>query len=210
MAISVHYAGDSSLLVRLGGSQAQLHRFVKLLQREPVEGVVNLHPAYGSVLIVFDALRFEHAAIEASLARVIERMPEVRLSDPKRVTIPVRYGGEFGPDLDDVAAAHDLSPQQVIEMHAAAEYVVAFLGFVAGFAYLDGLPEGLATPRLPQPRARVPAGSVGIAGGQTAVYPVATPGGWRLIGQTEVELFRASREPMSLLEMGDRVRFEPV
>ena len=105
---------------------------------------------------------------------------------------------------------HGLTPQQAIELHASATYFVYFLGFVPGFAYLGGLPEALATPRLPTPRRSVPAGSVGIAGNQTGVYPFATPGGWRLIGRTPVAMFRPDRNDMSLLSIGDRVRFMPI
>jgi inhibitor of KinA len=109
-----------------------------------------------------------------------------------------------------VCAIHGLTPAQVIELHASAEYLVYFLGFVPGFAYLGELPEALVTPRLAVPRRRVPAGSVGIAGNQTGVYPFATPGGWRLIGRTPVAMFRDEREGFSLLTIGDRVRFAPI
>jgi inhibitor of KinA len=122
----------------------------------------------------------------------------------------VCYGGEFGPDLSDAAALHNLTPEQAIEAHASATYTVCFLGFAPGFAYLGGLPDALATPRLPTPRRRVPAGSVGIAGHQTGVYPFSTPGGWRLIGRTPLKMFRPDREAMCLLAIGDRVRFTPV
>jgi inhibitor of KinA len=126
------------------------------------------------------------------------------------VEIPACYGGEFGPDLTEVCAIHGLTPAQAIELHASAEYLVYFSGFVPGFAYLGELPEALVTPRLAVPRRRVPAGSVGIAGNQTGVYPFATPGGWRLIGRTPVAMFRAEREGFSLLAIGDRVRFAPI
>src|SRR6202030_78899 len=119
-------------------------------------------------------------------------------------------GGEFGPDLAEVCAIHGLIPAQSIELHASAEYLVYFLGFVPGFAYLGELPEALVTPRLATPRRRVPAGSVGIAGNQTGVYPVETPGGWRLLGRTPIEMFRPDQKALSLLSIGDRVRFIPI
>ena len=124
--------------------------------------------------------------------------------------IPVCYGGDFGPDLSEVAALHRSTPEQVIELHAATTYLVYFLGFVPGFAYLGELPEALVTPRLAAPRRRVPAGSVGIAGNQTGVYPFETPGGWRLLGRTPTPMFRAGANPQSLLSTGDRVRFVPI
>jgi len=126
------------------------------------------------------------------------------------VTIPVRYGGEAGPDLEDVARRTGLEPRQVIERHAGAVYQVRFLGFTPGFAYLGPLDPSLVCPRLESPRRSVPAGSVAIAADQTAVYPASTPGGWRLIGRTGAVLFDPARDPMSLLAIGDRVRFEPL
>src|SRR4029077_12970136 len=120
------------------------------------------------------------------------------------------YGGEFGPDLDDVAQAHGLKPAEVIQLHASRTYHAYFLGFAPGFAYLGELPEEIATPRLESPRKKVPAGSVAIAGRQTAVSPFATPGGWRLIGRTPLPVFRSDRKPMELVSVGDQVRFRPV
>jgi KipI family sensor histidine kinase inhibitor len=125
------------------------------------------------------------------------------------VEIAARYGGPDGPDLELVAEAHRLSPASVIELHAGATYRVLFLGFAPGFAYLDGLPPELATPRRSTPRERVPAGSIGIAGRQTAVYPLSMPGGWNLIGRTDVTLFDASLERPARLAPGDTVRFVP-
>ena len=125
------------------------------------------------------------------------------------IEIPVRYGGEDGPDLEAVAAAHDLRPADVAELHAAAVHTVLFLGFAPGFAYLGGLPEQLVTPRRATPRERVPAGSVAIAGEHSGVYPRSMPGGWNLIGRTDQALFDAGREPPSLLAPGALVRFVP-
>jgi inhibitor of KinA len=126
------------------------------------------------------------------------------------VEIPVCYGEEYGPDLNDVSAMHAMTPQQVVDLHSSANYLVYFLGFVPGFAYLGELPKALATPRLPTPRRIVPPGSVGIAGNQTGVYPVATPGGWRLLGRTPISMFRPEQNGLSLLSIGDRVRFSPI
>jgi inhibitor of KinA len=126
------------------------------------------------------------------------------------VEIPVCYGGEYGPDLEEVAALRGIDTEQVVRLHSSAAYQVYFLGFVPGFAYLGELPDELVTPRLATPRKKVPAGSVGITGNQTGVYPFATPGGWRLLGRTPVAMFRAEREGLSLLSIGDRVRFMPI
>ncbi|MDY4350317.1 5-oxoprolinase subunit PxpB [Pectobacterium brasiliense] len=134
---------------------------------------------------------------------------ELLVFDPRDIDIPVVYGGEAGPDLADVAAHSGLSVSQVVEAHAAAQYVVYFLGFQPGFAYLGGLNEKLHMPRRAEPRLRVPAGSVGIGGAQTGIYPLATPGGWQLIGRTSLKLFTPQTMPPTLLRPGDNVRFLP-
>jgi KipI family sensor histidine kinase inhibitor len=208
------YASDQSLIVYLGdGINLETHRRVlkllRLLESEPVPGVRNLHPAYCSMLIVFDPVRQEHESLERVLAGYIGRLDTVSLADPRTVEIPVWYGGEYGPDLNEVAALHGISRERVVELHCSASFVVYFLGFVPGFAYLGGLPPELATPRLEVPRKQVPAGSVAIGGSQTGIYPFVTPGGWLLIGKTPLRIFDASRSEMSILRMGDIVRFQP-
>jgi KipI family sensor histidine kinase inhibitor len=189
---------------------ARVRKLLRLLQLEPVAGVGNLHPAYCSLLVKFDALRLRHEEVEAILRQYLARLEEGKLPEPRKVGIPVCYGGEYGPDLADVCALNGISPVEAIELHSSVTYLVYFLGFVPGFAYLGGLPEGLVTPRLATPRRKVPAGSVGIAGNQTGVYPFATPGGWRVIGRTPVAMFRADQDGLSLLSIGDRVRFVPI
>jgi KipI family sensor histidine kinase inhibitor len=208
-------ASDQSLLVYFGqeitlDAHQQVRKLLRLLQLEPVAGIRNLHPAYCSLLVKFDVMKLQHDELEAILRQYLGRLEEVNLPEPRRVEIPVCYGGEFGQDLNDVAAAHGMTPAQAIELHASAEYLVYFFGFVPGFAYLGGLPEELVTPRLATPRRMVPQGSVGIAGHQTGVYPFATPGGWRLLGRTPVAMFRSDRDGLSFLSLGDRVRFTPI
>jgi len=210
-AATFQYASDSSLMIYFGGEIAldthhRILKLLRLLERDPIHGVRNLHPAYCSLLVVFDALAQDHENLQRLLAEYLERSEATPLPEPRTVAIPVHYDG---PDLQDVAALHNLSTGQVIELHSSATYVVYFLGFVPGFAYLGGLPSELATPRLQTPRKRVPAGSVAIGGNQTGVYPFSTPGGWRLIGRTPLEIFRADRPGMSLLSIGDIVRFQP-
>jgi inhibitor of KinA len=187
-----------------------VRKLLRLLELEPVAGVRNLHPAYCSLLVKFDALKLRHDELEAILKKYLDRLKKVNLPEPRQLEIPVCYGGEYGPDLSDVAATHGITPAQAIELHTSTTYLVYFLGFVPGFAYLGQLPEALVTPRLATPRKRVPAGSVGIAGNQTGVYPFATPGGWRLVGRTPMAMFRTDRDGLSLLSIGDRVRFTPI
>jgi KipI family sensor histidine kinase inhibitor len=208
-------ASDTSLLVSFGHQislDAHQHvvKLLRLLESEPVIGIRNLHPAYCSVLIKFDALKLQHGELEAILRPYLARLEDLCLPEPRQLEIPVCYGGEYGPDLNDVSAMHGLTPQQAIGLHASASYVVYFLGFAPGFAYLGGLPDALVTPRLPKPRRSVSPGSVGIAGSQSGVYPFATPGGWRLLGRTPIAMFRPDRSAMSLLSIGDRVRFTPI
>jgi len=208
-------ASDQSLLVSFGQeitlqAHQQVVKLLRLLESEPVAGIRNLHPAYCSLLVKFDGLGLRHEEVEAILRRYLGRLEEVDLPEPRQVEIAVCYGGEFGPDLAAVCTMHGMTPAQAIELHASAEYLVYFLGFVPGFAYLGELSEALVTPRLAVPRRRVPAGSVGIAGNQTGVYPFATPGGWRLLGRTPMAMFRTDRDELSLLSIGDRVRFTPI
>lgn len=188
----------------------QVRKLLRLLELEPIAGVRNLHPAYGSLLIKFDPLKLRHDELENLLRTYVDQMGSVALPDPRLVEIPVCYGGEYGPDLNEVAELHQMTVEQAIELHASATYLVYFLGFAPGFAYLGDVAEQLATPRLPSPRKSVPAGSVGIAGRQTGVYPISTPGGWRLLGRTPVKMFQPDRAQMSLLSLGDRVRFVPI
>lgn len=206
---------DQSLLVYLGEQitpevNEKVRRLLRLLEAEPIPGVRNLHPGYCSLLVKFDAMRLRHEELEAKLRKYLARMDKVELPAPREVEIPVCYGGEFGPDLQDVSAACGVAAGRVIELHGSVEYLVYFLGFVPGFAYLGELPAKLRMPRLPSPRRSVPPGSVGIAGNQTGVYPFATPGGWRLLGRTPLKMFQAERKELSLLSIGDRVRFVPI
>lgn len=205
-------ASDQSLLVCFGEQISQeahdrVRRLLCLLETEPLAAVQNLHPGYCSLLVKFDPRKLDHAELERSLQSFLVRLDQVSLPKPRLVDIPVCYGGEFGPDLGDVAALHGLPEAQAIELHGSARYTVYFLGFVPGFAYLGELPDALVTPRLPNPRRQVPRGSVAIAGKQTGVYPLETPGGWRLIGRTPLAMFRPGARPMSLLSIGDQVHF---
>lgn len=196
-------ASDCSLLIRFGDHiSVELNRQVislfRFLHQANPPWLVNLHPAYATLLIDFHPLTVTHAEVEAFV-----RSQPVTYFVPigRRIDVPVRY---HGPDLPFVAETHRLTIPQVIQLHSQNDYLVAFLGFAPGFAYLLGLPAQLATPRLASPRPQVPAGSVGIAGHQTGIYPAASPGGWRLIGETDLPLHAEWAMP------GDRVRFIPV
>lgn len=202
-------ASDRSLLASFGEEISfENHRRVARLTRalEGAPGVVNLHPAFASVLVEFDPRRRSHAEVEDLIRERFRAAPEAE-GEARTVEIPARYGGADGPDLEDVAGHTGFSPEEVAERFGAAEFVVYFVGFATCFPYLGGLPAELATPRLAAPRKSVPAGSIAIGGAQAGIYPLASPGGWRLIGRTPLALFDPKAEPPPLLRMGDRVRF---
>jgi inhibitor of KinA len=208
-------AGDSALVVEYGdGIDARTNARVRLLQRALQDGghpgIVETVPTYRSLIVHYDPLAMSREALEAVIAAESGLLPDTVSEAFRTVEIPVWYGGEAGPDLGSVAAAAGLDEQAVVDLHAEGDYVVFMLGFMPGFPYLGGLPARLATPRLPTPRTLVPAGSVGIAGAQTGIYPTESPGGWRLVGRTPVSLFDARLSPPALLGPGDHVRFVPV
>jgi len=208
-------ASDQALLVYLGDEiglpeHERVLKLLRLLQKKPPKWLRNLQPAYTSLMVSFDPSLVDHAEVEAALREVEGRAEAARAPRTKTVEIPVCYGGEFGPDLNGVAELHALKPAEVIRLHSSRTYHAYFLGFAPGFAYIGDLPDEIATPRLDSPRKKVPAGSVAIAGKQTAVYPSATPGGWRLIGRTPLSLFRPDRKPMELISIGAQVRFRPI
>jgi len=210
------WASDHAFLVRIGedaslDTHEKVQGALESLRRGSLPGIRDLHPAYASILITFDPLAIEPAHLRARVASALASSSARSSSRTARlVEIPVCYDRDLAPDLLDVARAHDLATEEVVRLHASAEYVVHFLGFVAGFPYLGGLPAILATPRLPVPRKRVPAGSVAIAGSQAGIYPFSTPGGWRILGRTPSKLFVLDRDPPALLAPGDRVRFVPI
>lgn len=211
--MTIRPASDRSLLITFGDAisleaNLEVRRLTHAL--EGTRAVLNLHPAFATLLIDFDPRLRTHEDIEA-LVREKVGSAAAREEEPQRtVEIPVTFGGEAGPDLDDVARHTGLSQEAVVERFCAADFTVYFVGFSTCFPYLGGLPPELATPRLSAPRKHVPAGSVAIGGSQGGVYPLASPGGWRLIGRTSLRLFDPAGTPPPLLRMGDRVRFLPL
>jgi KipI family sensor histidine kinase inhibitor len=208
----IRHTSDHSLLVVFGDeisleAHGQVRRLLHLLEADPPAGILNLHPAYASLLVSYDPRQVERAVLEREVAARLASSAGGALPEPRLVEIPVCYGGEFGPDLSEVASAAGLAPDDVVKEHASGDYLVYFLGFSPGFPYLGGMSERIAAPRRATPRKRVPPGSVAIGGSQTGIYPLSSPGGWQLIGRTPLELFDPARRPPSLLATGDRVRF---
>jgi KipI family sensor histidine kinase inhibitor len=204
-------AGEAGLLISLGDSisPAILARVLALdrrLQEQRPKGLISTVPSYASVLCRFDPDHTDAATLEAEITSLSGQLDTVEL-EGRHLEVPVRYQG---PDLDRVSGHTGRSVAEVIEIHSGAEYLVYCLGFAPGFTYCGELPPALETPRLSSPRTRVAAGSVGIAGRQTGIYAVESPGGWNLIGQTELKLFDPDRDPPCFFKPGDRVRFRPV
>jgi KipI family sensor histidine kinase inhibitor len=168
--------------------------------------VTDVIPGMNNLTLVFNPMQADTRALCAQLTRAWQNT-DANDASGNLVEIPVHYGGENGPDLEEIARHTGLSPEEVIARHTVADYVVFFLGFQPGFAYLGGLDPRLATPRRAEPRLAVPIGSVGIGGEQTGIYPAESPGGWQLLGRTPLKLFDPARPAPSLLAPGDRVRF---
>lgn len=188
-------------------STEMVWRLFAALTRDSHPAILNLHPAYSTLLVEIDLARASSAEIHDWLSLRLAEKSTQEMPPTRDLEVPVRYGGEDGPDLPDVARHCGLSTDEVIRRHCDARYLVAFLGFAPGFPYLTGLPRELATPRLATPRLKVAAGSVGIAGGQTGIYPLSSSGGWRIIGRTSFPIFDATQSPPARFRPGDRVRF---
>ena len=208
-------ASDSSLLVVFGDTmapemQARVLGLFYVLQAQRDKRIRNLHPAYVSLLVDFDPLAMSQEEAVAWVESAGGDGAASAVNSSRAVEIPVCYDQECGPDLSDVATHAGLAVGDVVRLHSGATYDVCFLGFTGGFAYLGGMPAELSTPRLATPRRTVAAGSVGIAGSQTGIYPAETPGGWRLIGRTPLRMFDPQAGPPTLLMPGDRVRFTPI
>lgn len=211
----IRHLGDRGLLIELGtGIDPAVNRRVKRLHRvitrERLHGVVETVPAYASLLVVFDPLQAAPEALKRQIAGLCDFDDDGPAEARAVVEIPVVYGGAAGPDLDAVAAYHNLPVEDVIGLHSGTVYRVYMIGFTPGFPYMGELPEALDTPRRDTPRTHIPKGSVAIAQRQTGIYPVVSPGGWQIIGCTPLALFDPRKETPSFLTMGDAVRFIPI
>ena len=210
--LQAHPLGDSAITISFGTERspellARIHSTAAAVARANITAVEDIVPAYLALTIFYDSLGRSYADLSAELITICEAAPDgaTEQGDRREHVIPARYDG---PDLESVAAATGLTIEDVISRHLARTYTVDVLGFVPGFAYMSELDEAIALPRLSQPRPKVPAGSIAIAGRQTAVYPLDTPGGWHLIGRTDTVMFDPARREPALLRAGDAVRFE--
>ena len=206
--------GDSAITIRFGTEKspallARIQVVAAMIARAKIEGVEDIVPAYLAVTVFYDSLSRAYADLAAQLLKVCESVGEIPAdtAGTREHVIRTRYDGI---DLESVATATGLSAEEVIRRHTARTYRVDLLGFVPGFAYMSELDESLALPRRSQPRPRVAAGSVAVAALQTAVYPLDTPGGWHIIGTTDVVMFDSTLPEPALLRAGDTVRFERI
>jgi len=204
--------GDSALLVQLGdeidsNTNQCVHALAALINHSHFDGVIETVPAYATLLVHYDPLILSFGQLKNVLREKMAQIEDNAPRTQKRVDVPVRYGGEYGIDLESVARHCRLSVEEIIRIHSERIYTVFMMGFTPGFPYMGKLDDALITPRLELPRTHVPAGTVAIAGSQTGIYPIASPGGWQLIGWTPLQLFNPDSESPFLFSPGDEVKF---
>ena len=208
-------SSDCSLCVEFGNAiseeiNKQVRSFTVAAETAQIKGVTELVPTYRSVTVHYRPEVIGYARLYEQLSRIVNGLKEAEIPPAGEIRVPVCYGGEHGPDLINVAKLHDMTPEEVIRLHTTPVYLNYMLGFLPGFCYLGGLDKRIHTPRLTTPRVKIPAGSVGIAGAQTGVYPLESPGGWQLIGRTPLRLYDPRRAQPILLEAGMQLRFCPI
>ena len=213
--IKILTAGDSSLLVEFGQEispeiNRKLTATIQLMKEQHIEGVVDIIPAFCSLLINYDPRVIGYDELKGRMQNLIKMDIKTEAERKRIYEIPGCYGGEYGPDIENIAKHAGLSVEEVIEIHSSRDYLIYMLGFLPGFTYLGGLDERIHTPRLANPRLKINAGSVGIGGSQTGIYPMDSPGGWQLMGMTPVKTYDPTREVPILLEAGDYIRFVPI
>ncbi|MEG0450711.1 MAG: 5-oxoprolinase subunit PxpB [Lysinibacillus sp.] len=224
--VQIRPLSDTALVVQVGeGINETTHMNVKiilnLLENNPFDGFIEAVPAYNSVTVYYNpvdvyfsnlekGVRTPYENVKTKILSIINQSHIDETSNNRVVKIPVAYGGEMGPDLEFVASYNGLTPSEVIKIHSSAEYLVYMLGFAPGFPFMGGMDKQIATPRKETPRLAIAPGSVGIAGNQTGIYPLETPGGWQIIGRTPARLFLPEQSPPTLLQPGDRIQFVPI
>ena len=207
--------GDSSVLIEFGKEispeiNSRIATMVKLLKVQQIEGIVDMIPSFCALLINYDSRVISYSKLKKRLEDVLKLDAESESIAAEVFEIPVCYGGKYGPDMTNLIEHSGLSEKEIIEIHSGSDYLIYMLGFLPGFPYLGGLDERIHIPRLASPRIKIPAGSVGIGGAQTGIYPLDSPGGWQLLGQTPVKTYDPERETPILFEAGDYIRFVPV
>lgn len=205
-------AGDSSILLQFGNTidpaiNRKIAATVQLMREQHINGVTDVIPAFCSLLINYDPRVISYEQIKRRMEALVKIDVSAGNTRKRVFEIPVCYGGVYGPDIQNIADHAGMSVEEVIQIHTSRDYLIYMLGFLPGFTYLGGLDERIHTPRLANPRIRIPAGSVGIGGSQTGIYPMDSPGGWQLMGMTPVKTYDPDREVPILVEAGDYIRF---
>jgi inhibitor of KinA len=216
-AIRILGCGEQAIVVEFGSEidpavNARVRRLARALAPAVPDRILEVVPTYRSLTIFFDPLAIGRQALQEEIAKALAGIDRADAAGEtsRVITVPVCYGGEFGPDLESVARHNSLTADEVVALHTSAPLLIYMLGFTPGFPYLGGLPRRIAAPRLPVPRVKVPAGSVGIAGTQTGIYPIASPGGWQLIGRTPLRIFDPASAHPFLFATGDSVQFAAI
>lgn len=208
-------AGDTGLIVEFGDGidpdvNAKVRAMAAAVKKQMPEGIIEIIPTYRSLLFIYDPILIQPDRLTALIEELESTLDHTDEKEVKVIEIPVCYGGQFGPDIENVKASANLDSDEVILIHSRPEYLIYMVGFTPGFPFLGGLDEKLFTPRLTTPRMAVPAGSVGIANNQTGMYPIESPGGWQIIGKTPLKLFAPQRENPFLYKAGDKIKFVPI
>lgn len=215
MAYSFSPLGDQAIIIEVGNAinedtHNQIKAITSVLEANPPHWMTEFIPAFTTITIFYNPLLLLYNEAETDLAALLEKASEMKPPLSRTVEIPVCYGGSYGPDLEFVAQHNGLSAEEVIRIHLEGTYTVHMIGFAPGFPYLGGMSEKIAAPRRETPRMQIPARSVGIAGNQTGVYPISTPGGWQLIGRTPLPLFTPNKKNPGLLRTGDKIIFRQI
>lgn len=207
--------GDTSMSVEFGNEiseeiNAKIRAFNIALQNSKLPGIVETVPTYRSLMVHYDPGVIQYAPLVKALKGLLGQLDHIEIPPSQVLEVPVLYGGELGPDLEFVAQHNGKTPEEVVRIHTSTEYLIYMLGFTPGFTYLGGMSQEIATPRLKTPRVKIPGGSVGIAGSQTGVYPIDSPGGWQLIGRTPVKMYDPNRETPILPQAGQYIKFRAI
>lgn len=215
MEFSIQPLGDTGIIIQFGTeiSRAiyqQIRQYVYRLEQIRIEGIVEWVPAYTTLAVFYRPNIISYDELSQKLLKIGEKIESMPVPDPIVIEIPTLYGKEAGPDIQFVAETNGLSEEEVVKIHSSSDYLIYMIGFVPGFPYLGGMDKRIAAPRKKTPRSRIPAGSIGIAGEQTGIYPLETPGGWQIIGRTPVKLYDPQKQDPTLLKAGDYIRFVPI